>query len=39
MFYSQCEQDKFLEENVFKGYKDGTFLDVGAHNGVSINNT
>lgn len=39
MFYSQCEQDKFLEENVFKGYKNGSFLDVGAHNGISINNT
>jgi FkbM family methyltransferase len=39
MFYSQCEQDKFLEENVFKGYKNGTFVDAGAHDGISINNT
>ena len=39
MFYSQCKQDKFLEENVFKGYKNGIFFDVGAHDGKTINNT
>lgn len=39
MFYSQCEQDKFLEENIFKGYKNGFFIDCGAHDGISINNT
>ena len=39
MFYSQDNQDKFLEQNIFKGYKNGFFLDVGAHDGVSINNT
>ena len=39
MFYSQDNQDKFLEENVFKGYKNGIYVDVGAHDGVSINNT
>ena len=39
MFNSQDNQDKYLEENVFKGYKNGIFVDVGAHNGVSINNT
>jgi FkbM family methyltransferase len=39
MYFSQCEQDKFLEENVFKGYKNGVFFDVGAHDGISINNT
>ena len=38
-FYSQDKQDKFLEENVFKGYKNGVFIDVGAHDGKSINNT
>ena len=38
-FYSQCEQDKFLDEHVFKGYKNGVFVDVGAHDGISINNT
>jgi FkbM family methyltransferase len=39
MFYSQDNQDKFLETNIFKGYKNGFYVDVGAHDGVSINNT
>jgi FkbM family methyltransferase len=39
MYASQDHQDKYLEENVFKGYKRGIFVDVGAHDGVSINNT
>jgi FkbM family methyltransferase len=39
MFYSQYNQDKYLEECVFKGYKNGFFVDVGAHNGKSLNNT
>uniref|UniRef100_A0A6C0HP07 FkbM family methyltransferase n=1 Tax=viral metagenome TaxID=1070528 RepID=A0A6C0HP07_9ZZZZ len=39
MFYSQDKQDKNLETCVFKGYKNGFYVDVGAHDGVSINNT
>lgn len=39
MFHSQYHQDKDLEINVFKGYKNGFFVDVGAHDGVTINNT
>jgi FkbM family methyltransferase len=39
MFYSQYLQDKYLEENIFKGYKNGFYVDVGAHDGISINNT
>ena len=39
MFNSQCHQDKFLEEYIFKGYKNGFFFDVGAHDGININNT
>lgn len=38
-FYSQSGQDSFLENNIFKGYKKGFFVDVGAHNGKQINNT
>jgi len=38
-FFSQYEQDKYLEDNVFKGHKNGTYFDVGAHNGVTFNNT
>ena len=39
MYYSQDNQDKYLETNIFKGFKNGFFVDVGAHNGKSINNT
>jgi FkbM family methyltransferase len=39
MYYSQFEQDEFLEKNVFKGYKYGIFVDIGAHDGISFNNT
>jgi len=39
MFYSQQGQDRKLEKFVFKGYKNGVFVDVGAHDGVSFNNT
>ena len=39
MYHSQYSQDRLLEENVFKGYKNGVFMDIGAHDGVSLNNT
>jgi len=39
MFYSQDHQDQYLETHVFKGYKNGFYVDVGAHDGLSINNT
>jgi hypothetical protein len=39
MFHSQDKQDFYLETKVFKGYKNGFYVDVGAHDGVSINNT
>jgi len=39
MFKSQDNQDKFLETFVFKGHKNGFYVDVGAHDGVSFNNT
>jgi FkbM family methyltransferase len=39
MFYSQDNQDLYLENNIFKGYKNGFYVDVGAHDGISINNT
>jgi FkbM family methyltransferase len=38
-FHSQYKQDEFLEETIFKGFRDGFFVDVGAHDGISINNT
>jgi FkbM family methyltransferase len=39
MFPSQCGQDEFLEKNIFKGYKNGFYVDIGAHDGLTINNT
>lgn len=39
MFNSQDNQDRFLETYIFKGYKNGIYVDVGAHDGISINNT
>ena len=39
MYNSQDNQDRYLEENIFKGYKNGIYVDVGAHDGVSLNNT
>lgn len=38
-FYSQDKQDYNLEKYVFKGYKNGIFVDVGAYDGKDINNT
>ena len=38
-FFSQCGQDKFLETYVFKGFKNGTYMDIGAHDGLMINNS
>lgn len=39
MWNSQFEQDKLLETELFKGMKNGIFVDVGAHDGITINNT
>jgi len=39
MFYSQYKQDEYLETTIFKGYKEGFYVDVGSHDGVSLNNT
>ncbi len=38
-YYSQEGQDRILEQNIFKGFKNGVFVDVGAHDGVDLNNT
>jgi FkbM family methyltransferase len=38
-FYSQYEQDQFVYNNFFRDKRDGIFVDIGAHNGVTINNT
>jgi len=38
-YHSQYQQDKYLDENVFKKKENGFFLDIGAHDGISLNNT
>ena len=38
-YYSQCGQDKYVNEHYFKNYRDGVFVDIGAHNGVTYSNT
>jgi FkbM family methyltransferase len=39
MFHSQYGQDNFLNTYIFKGYMHGIFVDVGAHDGKTYNNT
>jgi FkbM family methyltransferase len=38
-YYSQEGQDRYLDTSVFKGFRNGVFVDVGAHDGKTINNT
>ena len=38
-FHSQFKQDSWLEANIFRGFKNGIFMDVGAHDGKTMNNT
>ena len=38
-YYSQCKQDQILDSTIFKGLRNGIFMDIGAHDGVSLNNT
>ena len=38
-FHSQDRQDELLERRIFRGFKRGVFVDVGAHDGVTFNNT
>jgi hypothetical protein len=39
MYYSQDNQDKFLEKYIFKEYKNGFFIDINANDGMTYNNT
>jgi FkbM family methyltransferase len=38
-YFSQKGQDKFLHEQIFKNKKNGFFVEVGAHDGVSFSNS
>ena len=38
-YYSQFQQDKFINENFFKNKNSGFFVDIGAHDGVLFSNS
>jgi len=38
-YHSQWGQDKWLEENVFQGRRNGVFVEIGAYDGVHHSNT
>jgi FkbM family methyltransferase len=39
MYYSQCQEDIFLNENIFKNKKNGVYIELGALDGVLYSNT
>jgi len=39
MYYSQCQEDIFLNENIFKNKKNGTYIELGALDGILYSNT
>ena len=39
IYHSQEVQDRWLEENVFRGHRNGVFFDVGAYDGHTLSNT
>ena len=38
-YYSQAGQDKFVSECLFENIQKGTFVDIGANDGVKLSNT
>ncbi len=38
-YYSQCGQDKYLQEKIFRSRKHGVFVEIGAHDGITRSNT
>lgn len=39
MYYSQCGEDQFLNENIIKNMRNGTYIELGALDGVLFSNT
>lgn len=39
LYHGQVGQDYFLDKKIFKGMEGGTFVDVGAYDGVEFSNT
>lgn len=38
-YKSQFGQDRYLNEKIFKNKKNGVFVDIGAHDGITLSNT
>lgn len=38
-YYSQCGQDKYVNEVLLHNKRNGIFVDIGAHDGISYSNT
>ncbi len=39
IYYSQFGQDRFLDQQIFKGKKNGIFVDIGAYDGITSSNS
>jgi len=39
MYYSQCQEDIYLNENIFKNKKNGVYIELGALDGILFSNT
>lgn len=39
MYFSQYGQDKYINDNFFHNKRNGIFLDVGAHDGITLSNS
>lgn len=39
MYYSQCQEDLFLNDNIFKNKSQGVYIELGALDGVTYSNT
>lgn len=38
-YYSQYDQDRLLDQCLFQGMRNGTFVDIGAYDGVTLSNS
>ena len=39
MYYSQCQEDTFLNQNIFKNKQNGVYVELGALDGILYSNT